>query len=120
MNEPTKPSRRYRSVTEKRPLREVVREFLYTRNWVRYATRFEEVMPDDPGYEDALFEEVFFRTVGYQGEFKWVNIPNQPNVCCLCGQSSDCCDDPPAWTRKDGKQVCGACCAAETFNNPTW
>ncbi len=72
-----KSPRRYRSVTVTLPLWESLRRLYHQGEWVRQVVRFEEVLPSDPGYEDAELEEVFFMTVGYQGEFKWVNIQNE-------------------------------------------
>lgn len=73
----TKSPRRYRSVTVKLSIWESLKRFRDQGEWVRQVVRFEEVLPSDPGYEDAELEEAFFMTVGYQGEFKWVNIQNE-------------------------------------------
>lgn len=66
--------KRYRCVTVKLPIRETLRRFISRRVWVRKVTRFEEVLPGDPRYKNADFEEMFFKTVGYQGDFQWLNM----------------------------------------------
>jgi hypothetical protein len=68
-----KTPRRYRTVVVTLPVWKSIRRLFNQGVWVRKITRFEEVLPEDPGYEDADLEEVFLKTAGYKGDFKWLN-----------------------------------------------